>query len=91
VWSGRTRPAIRKQFEVRAFAPSVGAPEDPVTGSLNAGIGQWLIGEGVAPASYVAAQGTRLGRSGRVHIDADAADVWVGGNTTTIMDGTATL
>jgi len=80
-----------QRFEVRAFAPSVGAPEDPVTGSLNAAIGQWLIGEGVAPASYVAAQGTRLGRSGRVHIDADAADVWVGGNTTTIMEGTATL
>jgi len=84
-------PGHPQQFEVRAFAPSVGAPEDPVTGSLNAGIGQWLIGEGVAPASYVAAQGTRLGRSGRVHIDADAADVWVGGNTTTIMEGTATL
>ena len=80
-----------QRFEVRAFAPSVGAPEDPVTGSLNAAIGQWLIGEGVAPASYVAAQGTRLGRSGRVHIDADDADVWVGGNTTTIMEGTVTL
>ncbi|MEJ7723884.1 MAG: PhzF family phenazine biosynthesis protein [Ilumatobacteraceae bacterium] len=84
-------PGHPQQFEVRAFAPSVGAPEDPVTGSLNAAIGQWLIGEGVAPASYVAAQGTRLGRSGRVHIDADDADVWVGGNTVTIMEGTVTL
>jgi len=41
------------RFEVRAFAPSIGVPEDPVTGSLNAGLAQWLIGRGVAPASYV--------------------------------------
>ncbi len=80
-----------QQFEVRAFAPSAGAPEDPVTGSLNAVLGQWLIGEGVAPASYVAAQGARLGRSGRVHIDADGADVWVGGNTVTVVEGDVTL
>lgn len=46
------------QFEVRAFVPGLGIPEDPVTGSLNAGVAQWLIGAGLAPESYVASQGT---------------------------------
>lgn len=80
-------------FEVRAFCPGFGMDEDPVTGSLQAGLAQWLIGAGVAPRAYVAAQGTRLGRAGRVTIDADPAatgggvdgggdggpDIWVGG------------
>ena len=55
-------------------------PEDPVTGSLNASLAQWLIGQGVLPAQYVAAQGAKLGRAGRVHIQRDpAGQVWVGG------------
>ena len=55
--------------EVRAFCPAgSGIPEDPVTGSLNAGIAQWLAGT-VLPTSYVAAQGTVLGRAGRVHVE----------------------
>ena len=54
--------------EVRAFCPGYGMPEDPVTGSLNAGIGQWLAG-GVLPTSYVASQGTALQRAGRVHVE----------------------
>jgi PhzF family phenazine biosynthesis protein len=76
-------------FEVRGFAPGMGMSEDPVTGSLNASIGQWLIGSGRAPERYVAAQGTALGRSGRVHVgrDADGA-VWVGGATVTCIEGT---
>jgi PhzF family phenazine biosynthesis protein len=77
--------------EVRAFCPGLGITEDPVTGSLNAGIGQWLAGR-VLPASYVAAQGTALGRAGRVHVEtADDGTVWVGGDTTTTVAGTVTF
>ena len=75
------------QFEVRAFAAPVGIPEDPVTGSLNASIAQWLIGEGVAPARYVAAQGTRLQRAGRVHVERDGDTVWVGGSSVSVIRG----
>ena len=80
-------------FEVRAFFPKGGASvEDPVTGSLNASLGQWLLGSGRATAPYVARQGTALGRSGRVHISADAdGAVWVGGGTTTCIAGTVEL
>ncbi|MEL7974282.1 PhzF family phenazine biosynthesis protein [Isoptericola sp. F-RaC21] len=77
--------------EVRAFVPDIGVAEDPVTGSLNAGLGQWLAG-GLLPASYVASQGTALGRRGRVHVrlDADGA-VWVGGAAVTTVAGTVAL
>ncbi len=73
--------------EVRAFCPGYGMPEDPVTGSLNAALAQWLAGRRL-PASYVAAQGTALGRRGRVHLET-AADgtVWVGGDTLTTITG----
>ncbi len=77
--------------EVRALCPmSSGITEDPVTGSLNAGIGQWLAGT-VLPASYVAAQGTVLGRSGRVHVERDGLDVWIGGDATTVIHGEVSL
>jgi len=79
------------QFEVRAFVPSLGVPEDPVTGSLNAGLAQWLIGAGMAPARYVASQGTALGRAGRVHVDQIGADIWIGGHSVTCIDGTLAL
>jgi PhzF family phenazine biosynthesis protein len=78
--------------EVRAFAPhAAGVTEDPVTGSLNASLAQWLAGT-VLPPSYVASQGTVLGRRGRVHVDT-AADgtIWVGGDTLTTIHGTVTL
>ncbi|HEV7915405.1 MAG TPA: PhzF family phenazine biosynthesis protein [Albitalea sp.] len=78
-------------FEVRAFAAPVGIAEDPVTGSLNAGFAQWLIGEGIAPTRYVAAQGTRLDRSGRVHIERDGDTVWVGGRSVSCIRGELTL
>ncbi|MGM7669631.1 PhzF family phenazine biosynthesis protein [Microbacterium sp. A93] len=77
--------------EVRAFVPGLGIPEDPVTGSLNAGLAQWLIGTGRLPAHYVASQGTALARAGRVHLDQDAADpatIWVGGDCVTVLHGT---
>jgi len=77
------------QFEVRAF--TAGGYEDPVTGSLNAGLAQWLIGAGLAPASYVASQGSALGRMGRVHVERDGAEIWIGGAVTTCIAGTLTL
>jgi hypothetical protein len=61
-------PPAAEAFEVRAFVPGLGVPEDPVTGSLNAGLAQWLIGAGLAPRAYVASQGAALGRAGRVHV-----------------------
>ena len=73
--------------EVRAFCPSIGVVEDPVTGSLNASIGQWLAGDRL-PASYVASQGTALGRRGRVHVEKDGDTVWVGGDAATTIKGT---
>ncbi|HEV2099691.1 MAG TPA: PhzF family phenazine biosynthesis protein [Stellaceae bacterium] len=77
------------QFEVRAFTG--GGYEDPVTGSLNASLAQWLIGSGLAPQSYVASQGTALGRRGRVHVEKDGPDIWVGGAVVTCIAGTLTL
>lgn len=77
-------------FEVRAFfTDHLGAVvEDPVTGSLNASLAQWLFGTGVARDNYVAAQGTRLGRHGRIFLSRDEADqVWVGGETRTHVKG----
>ena len=79
-------------FEVRAFLPGhSGLMEDPVTGSLNAALAQWLIGTGLAPARYIASQGTALGRAGRVHVQQDGADIWVGGHTATCISGTVRL
>lgn len=75
------------EFEVRAFIPSGGGWEDPVTGSLNAGVAQWLIGAGIAPPRYVASQGTVLGRRGRVHVNADGDDIWIGGDTVICIEG----
>jgi PhzF family phenazine biosynthesis protein len=74
-------------FEVRAFAAPLGVAEDPVTGSLNAALAQWLIGAGMAPDRYVVAQGTRLGRCGRVHIARENGEVWVGGSSVTCIRG----
>ncbi len=79
-------------LEVRAFFPgNSGVTEDPVTGSLNAALAQWLIGAGLAPERYVAAQGTALGRAGRVHVTADADGIWVGGACVTVIEGAVRL
>ena len=78
-------------IEVRAFAPGAGVPEDPVTGSLNAGLAVWLRGIGQLPASYVAAQGTALGRAGRVHVDDDGTAIWIGGDCVSVIEGTVAL
>ncbi|HEX5739524.1 MAG TPA: PhzF family phenazine biosynthesis protein [Hydrogenophaga sp.] len=81
------------QFEVRAFFPgNNGLCEDPVTGSLNAALAQWLIGAGLAPERYVAAQGTALAREGRVHVERDAAGaIWIGGASITCIEGQVRL
>ncbi len=80
------------EVEVRAFAAPVGVNEDPVTGSLNASLAQWLIAEGLAPGVYIAEQGHCLGRAGRVHIEQDEqGQVWVGGESVTCVEGTVKL
>jgi PhzF family phenazine biosynthesis protein len=80
-------------FEVRAFFPKeAGATEDPVTGSLNASLAQWLVGSGRIAAPYVARQGTALGRAGRIHISQELdGTIWVGGGTVTCIAGTVEL
>ena len=79
------------QFEVRAFVPDLGVPEDPVTGSLNAGLALWLQQAGLAGDSYVAAQGAALGRAGRVHVTRDAEATWIGGDVTPLIHGQVRL
>lgn len=84
------------EYEIRAFVPGVGVAEDPVTGSLNASVAQWLIGEGLVPDSYTVTQGTALGRAGVISITKEAATgtaegnktIWVGGATTVCLRGT---
>lgn len=87
-----TEVALEPTVEVRAFAAPVGINEDPVTGSLNASLAQWLIADGHAPERYLASQGTCLGREGRVFIERDASgQVWVGGESVTCIDGRVAL
>jgi PhzF family phenazine biosynthesis protein len=85
---GAHPPGGPADYEVRAFVPGYGVNEDPVTGSLNAGFGTWLIGAGLAPTSYTVAQGTVLGRRGRVRVWAADGEVWVGGATRIAITGT---
>jgi PhzF family phenazine biosynthesis protein len=85
------RDGSEAQFEVRGFIPGSAVAEDPVTGSLNAGLAQWLIGSGLAPPAYIASQGTVLGRAGRVHVEQVGAEIWIGGVTVTCIEGTVTL
>lgn len=77
-------------FEVRAFIGD-GGYEDPVTGSLNASLAQWLFGAGLAKSPYVAVQGTALQRAGRVHLRRDTEEVWVGGDVVDVVLGEINL
>ena len=80
------------RFEVRAFVPGAAGYEDPVTGSLNAGLAQWLVRTGRAPQDYTARQGTRMGRRGLVRVSADATGaVRVGGHCTVCVSGSVVL
>ena len=91
--AGPSLPGADEAFEVRAFFPKDGTTvEDPVTGSFNASLAQWLLSTNRATAPYVAQQGTALGRRGRVHITRDDdGTVWVGGGTVTCVDGEVEL
>ena len=88
---GIHEPGAGADIEVRGLTSPDGIPEDPVTGSLNASIAQWLVTEGVLPSSYTAAQGTALGREGRVRISVDADGTWVGGYVAAGVKGTIAL
>ena len=78
-------------YEVRALLPGGSPAEDPVTGSLNAGVAEWLIGAGLVPDHYVASQGTVIGRAGRVHIDREDTVIWVGGRVVEVIQGEVSL
>jgi len=79
-------PGGNADFEVRAFSPEI-ATEDPVTGSLNAGLARWLIGAGLAPPRYTVSQGTCLGRAGRVFVAREGTAFWIGGESVTCIEG----
>jgi PhzF family phenazine biosynthesis protein len=91
--AGPHPPGSECAFEVRAFFPAGGrSVEDPVTGSLNASLAQWLLSSGRASAPYLVSQGTAIGRRGRVRIDADEdGTVWVSGATATRITGDVDL
>lgn len=75
-------------LEVRGFAAPIGVAEDPVTGSLNASLAQWLVEDGLMPARYAAGQGRCLGRDGRVQLERDAQGrTWVGGESVSCISG----
>jgi len=78
-------------FEMRAFVGGGGPFEDPVTGSLQAGLAMWLMGSGRAPERYLAIQGTALGRDGRVYVEKRGADIWIGGDCVTLVEGKVEL
>ncbi|HYQ79421.1 MAG TPA: PhzF family phenazine biosynthesis protein [Solirubrobacterales bacterium] len=86
-------PGSPAAIEVRAWAPVNGlAAEDPVTGSLNASLAQWLIGSGRLQAPYLAHQGTAIERAGRIHVSQDPeGSIWIGGRTETVISGSAAL
>ena len=89
---GPHAPGGPAAVEVRAFAPGLGITEDPATGSLNASIAAWLVGAGVLPDHYVAAQGTAMGRAARIVLTTDpAGTTWVGGATRTVVAGSVHL
>ncbi|HEU5061976.1 MAG TPA: PhzF family phenazine biosynthesis protein [Solirubrobacterales bacterium] len=86
-------PGSPAAIELRAFAPVNGlAFEDPVTGSLNASVAQWLLGNGRLAAPYLAHQGGAIGRAGRIHVSQDEdGTIWVGGRAETVIEGAVEL
>jgi len=87
---GPHAPGGEAAFELRAFVGG-GMYEDPVTGSLNASVAQWLMRTGMAPEAYVAAQGAALQRAGRVHLRREGDDIWVGGDVVRCVQGELAL
>ena len=91
-FGARSAGSAAPRLEVRAFAAATGINEDPVTGSLNASMAQWLIGDGLLPDQYMASQGLNIGRAGQVHVRRDAGgQVWVGGDSVTCVKGEVLL
>ena len=88
---GAHPPGSKCAFELRAFASMSGIDEDPVTGSLNAGVAEWLIGTGRAPERYLAAQGAKLGRAGRVQVSREEGRFWIGGSSVSCVRGEVRL
>jgi PhzF family phenazine biosynthesis protein len=85
-------PGSPAAIEVRAFAPVNGlAMEDPVTGSLQASVAQWLLGNGRLQAPYIANQGGAIGRAGKVHVSQGDGEIWVGGRAETVIAGEVQL
>lgn len=78
-------------FEVRAFIPAMGIREDPVTGSLNAGLAQWMTAAGLSGDRYVARQGTVLGRAGNVYVERLGDTIWIGGDVVACVSGSVRL
>lgn len=87
----RAVDGVEAHFEVRGFIAGDGMPEDPATGSLNAGLAQWMLDKGLAPASYVVSQGLTMGRAGRIHVEQVGEEVWIGGAVVTCINGSLTL
>jgi PhzF family phenazine biosynthesis protein len=90
---GAHPPGSECQYETRHLSPSSGWSEDPITGSLNAAIAQWMYSAGYWRDPVVVAQGTCIGREGRVFIrrDEGTGTVWIGGNTCILIEGTLTF
>lgn len=89
---GISTGSVEHKIEVRAFFKTNGqATEDPVTGSLNAAVAQWLLGNGTLTAPYIARQGTALRRAGYVYIDEADGETWVGGDAVTVISGQTSI
>lgn len=88
---GPYSPGYDVAFEVRAFVPSLGVPEDPVTGSLNGAFARWLIPAGLCPAKYIVSQGGALGRDGRIHVEQVGDYIWIGGDVARCVEGSVTI
>ena len=85
-------PGSEAAIELRAWAPVNGmAVEDPVTGSLNASVAQWLLADGRLTAPYLAHQGTAIGREGRIHVSEADGEIWLGGRSETVIAGSVEI
>lgn len=80
-------PGSECDYEVRMLAPSSGMSEDPITGSLNAAIAKWLLTNGRLQRPYLVAQGTTIGRTGRVAVKPDSDTAWIGGEVHILIEG----
>jgi PhzF family phenazine biosynthesis protein len=91
-WDAERAAALGADVEVRAFfADGRDFAEDPVTGSANAGLGQWLVGTGALPEAYTARQGSAIGREGRVRVESGDGTTWVSGDAVTRVVGEVDL